>query len=278
MLDSKLRSIWMGLFAVALWAAIPAFVKIGSTFETLPFLLVLRFAIASVFFIPLIPKMRARLSKIPLKLYVAMTVCLGANFYFQGLAMIHLPVSWYLIIFCLNPLFALVFMGIAFNRRLLLGVVLSIAGTMLFVNPQEIQSTYGWLPIFYVFIGMMTWVAYTVLIKRFQAVFTNAEVTGLTQFSALFACAAIWMFNGLHTFQLTSENTTSVLALGVLTPLAYFSFASCLKTMPRFGVVSQYLEPVFGILIGVLFFQETLSTVQIIGSAMIVFGSVTIES
>ena len=170
------------------------------------------------------------------------------------------------------------FLGVHFNRRLVIGILLSIAGTLLFVNPSEVRASYGWLPILYVFIGMMTWVAYTLLIKKFQVVYSNVEVTALTQFCALIACSTIWAASGFQTFQLGSENLASVLALGALTPLAYFGFASCLRALPKFGVVSQYLEPVFGIAIGYFFFRESLSTAQLVGSAMIVFGSVTIEN
>jgi len=276
--ESKLKPISLGIFAVALWAAIPAFVKVGSTLETLPFLLLLRFLIASLFFVALVPRIFSKLRQLPAHLYLALTICLGANFFFQGMAMLYLPVSWYLIIFCLNPLFALLFLGVPFSRKLILGIGLSIGGTLLFVNLNEVQTAYGWLPLVYVAIGMMTWVAYTLLVKRFQIVYTNIEVTALTQFSALIACALIWAATGFGVFQLSTQHTASVLALGALTPLAYFGFTSCLRALPKFGVVSQYLEPVFGIAIGVFFFSESLSAAQLLGSAMIVFGSVTIEN
>lgn len=274
---SKLKLMGLGLFAVAIWAAIPAFVKIGSSADTLPFLLVLRFGIASIFFLGSLRTILTRVTKINLHLWLALIACLGANFYFQGLAMVDLPVSWYLIIFCLNPLFSLIFLGIRFNIKLIFGIVLSILGTLLFIDIEQIRFIYGIWPIIYITIGMFTWVIYTVLVKRFQLIYSNVEVTAVTQFCALLACLLIWIATGLNTFSLNSEAIIPVIALGVLTPLAYLGFTTCLKEMPKFGVVSQYLEPVFGLLIGYFIFKESLTNIQIAGSLMIIIGSVTVE-
>lgn len=276
--NSKIQAMALGLFAVALWAGIPAFVKIGSTVESLPFLILLRFSIASIFFLKLAPKIFRKIKQVGWFSVFTLSACLGANFYFQGLAMVSLPVSWYLIIFCLNPLFALILLGTKINMRLLLGIGASMLGTLLFININEIRTNYGLLPIVYIFIGMITWVLYTVLAKRFQKVYSSTEFTGLTQFAALFASLIIWITSGLPTMSLSTNSLMSVVALGALTPLAYFSFNSCLRASPQFGIVSQYLEPVFGIAIGICFFGEALSLVQIVGSALIIMGSVTMES
>jgi len=278
MTDPKIKPISMGLLAVALWAAIPAFVKIGSTAETLPFLLVLRFLISSLLFVPFLPQIWRKRRGTPLRWFLLMSLCLGANFFFQGLAMIKLPVSWYLIIFSLNPLFALILMGIQIRRRSFIGVTLAIAGTLLFVDSKEIHSNYGILPIIYVTIGMMTWVVYTLLARKFHVAYSNSEVTALTQFAALAACAVIWVFHGLPIAELNATHKMAVFALGVSTPLAYFGFNSCLRMLPRFGVVSQYLEPVFGVAIGIAFFNESLTLSQALGSFLIILGSTATES
>jgi len=57
--------------------------------------------------------------------------------------------------------------------------------------------------------------------------------------------------------------------------LAYFCFNESLRLSPSFCVLSQYLEPVIGIFIGVLFFQESLTAIQLVGSLLII-GSVAI--
>ena len=136
----------------------------------------------------------------------------------------------------------------------------------------------GILPVIYVTIGMLTWVVYTLLARKFHTIYSNSEVTALTQFAALAACVVIWIFHGLPNTELSTTHKMAVFALGALTPLAYFGFNSCLRTLPRFGVVSQYLEPVFGIAIGIAFFNESLTLSQALGSFLIVLGSAATES
>ena len=170
----------LGLFAVALWAAIPAFVKVVSTEASLSLLLVLRFAISSMIFAPTFRRLWLKRKAVPLRWTVLMSICLGANFYYQGLAMIKLPVSWYLIIFSLNPLLALILMGVKLTPSALVGVALALLGTLLFIDTTEIQSNYGFLSIVFVVIGMLTWVVYTLIVRKFHATHTNAEVTALT--------------------------------------------------------------------------------------------------
>jgi drug/metabolite transporter (DMT)-like permease len=267
----------LGIAAVFLWAAIPAFVKVGSAENNLSFLLVIRFLIATALFIPIFPKLFGRLKQIPLLFWFGLIVCMAANFYFQGLAMIHLPVSWYLIIFSLNPLFALMLLGVRLTKQGIWGIGLCMLGTFMFVDLDDLSKSYGTWALICLLIGMLTWVVYTWLAKKMQTVFSSFETTALTQAAALLGCTAIWLAEGMPSYQPNLSESGALLALGLLTPVAYFGFTTCLRSMPRFSVVSQYLEPVFGIVIGFMFFAETLSTIQLLGSAMIVFGSVTIE-
>jgi drug/metabolite transporter (DMT)-like permease len=272
------RPIIFGVLAVLIWAAIPAFVKVGSTVETLPFLLVLRFLIASLFFLPSIPSVREKCRTISAKSWLALTVILGANFYFQGLAMIELPVSWYLVIFCLNPILALLLLKIRLNWKVFLGLAGCVAGTLLFINPEEISTQYSIYAFICLFIGMLTWVIYTLMSKRFQQVLTSVEMTAVTQWLSLMAAAVIWIGLGSQMFKIDAAQMGAVVALGVFTPLAYYFFNACLRTHPKFSIVSQYLEPVFGIVIGFAFFGEQLGMIQLIGTALIVAGSTVIES
>lgn len=99
----------------------------------------------------------------------------------------------------------------------------------------------------------------------------------MTQFIAFLACLLVWVGSGSVTFSPSQTEWISILALGTLTPLAYYSFTSCLRVMPKFSIVSQYLEPVFGVLIGISLFGEVLTLPQVAGSILIIAGSVAIE-
>jgi len=276
-MKNTFNSILWGLTAVLIWAAIPAFVKIGSTTESLAFLLVCRFFIASLIFLPRIISILKKMTQINLNLWIGLIFILGANYYFQGLAMIELPVSWYLIIFCLNPILSLIFIGLEINKKTLISVGLSVLGTLLFVKFDEISKMQSLRPFIYITIGMLTWVAYTVVIKKFQVAFNNVETTAITQFVSFFSCVGIWIIDGTKIAALNSTQTLSILILGITTPIAYYGFNACLRKVPRFSIISQYLEPVFGVLIGLIFFQEFLSWAQYVGAALIIFGTVALE-
>ncbi len=265
--------IW-GLLAVLIWSAIPAFVKVGSTAETLPFLLVYRFLIASLIFAPFYKNIFKKMSQVPLKLWFSLIIILGANYYFQGLAMIDLPVSWYLIIFCLNPIFSLLLMGIKINRKTGFAIGLSVIGTLAFVRIDEVLQMKNLWPFLYITLGMFSWVFYTVVIKKFQIVYTNIETTALTQIVSLKACLIIWSALGSKVSSLNSSEIWAIVILGLSTPIAYFGFNVCLRKMPRFSVLSQYLEPVFGVIIGLMFFGEALSIIQFIGALLIIIATV----
>ncbi len=273
-MKNNYSAITWGLLAVLIWSAIPAFVKIGSTAETLPFLLVCRFLIASLLFAPFYKTIFNKVSQVPLKLWLSLTAILGANYYFQGLAMIDLPVSWYLIIFCLNPIFSLLFLGININRKTGLAIGLSVLGTLAFVRIDEVSQMKSLWPFLYITLGMFSWVFYTVVIKKFQTAYTNIETTALTQIISLVSCLVVWIILGSKVSSLNSSEVWAIMILGLSTPLAYFGFNVCLRQMPRFSVLSQYLEPVFGVIIGLMFFGESLSIIQSIGALLIIIATV----
>lgn len=264
-----------GTFAVLIWAAIPALVKTGSTGSNLSLLLMLRFLIASFLFLPIARSIWRKLNKPDLKILFAMSVVLGANFFFQGIAMQNLPASWYVVIFSLNPVLALIGVKTKMTSKILINIFLMLLGTVLFIDFKQVANSHLSLSFAYVFVGMLTWVSYTLLLTKIQKKFTDYEVTGLTQQLALISCFVIWLLCG-HPTDLIAGQIPSIISLGVLTPLAYFLFSYCLRRNPAFGILSQYLEPVFGVLIGYLFLNESLSYVQIIGALLIVWRSAKI--
>lgn len=269
------KSIFAGTLAVFLWAAIPALVKTGTTEENLSFLLVARFLISSLLFLPVCKIILARLPQIPKILLVKLSVILGANYYFQGLAMHLVPASWYVVIFSLNPIIAILLLKIPMTPRKWMGFSLAFFGTLLFTWGQ--MSSAPWLALVFIAIGMLTWVLYTQTICQFHKVFNDVESSAITQFASLLSCSLIWLAHGLPIQSLDTVQLSSVLVLGLTTPLAYYCFSYCLRKTLAFGIVSQYLEPVFGVLIGMTFFQEKLMVLQIIGASAIVLGSIQIE-
>jgi len=272
---TNIKSILAGILAVFLWAAIPALVKTGTNEENLTLLLVIRFVISSLIFLPLLKTVVSRLDQIPKKQIILLTCVLGANYYFQGLAMHLVPASWYVVIFSLNPILALLMMKVRLSSRKWFGIALAFLGTLMFTVGQI--QTAPWQALVFITIGMLTWVLYTQIIQKFQNVYADVESSAVTQFLSLGACLLIWLGHGVPIQALAPQQWSSLIVLGLTTPLAYYCFSYCLRKTPAFGIVSQYLEPVFGVFIGVLFFHETLTLLQIAGATAITLGSLQVE-
>lgn len=271
----NLKSILAGILAVFLWAAIPALVKTGTNENNLTLLLVIRFLISSVVFLPLLKTVLQRLPQIPIKTLLLLTIVLGANYYFQGLAMHLVPASWYVVVFSLNPILALLLLKVPLNTRKWSGIILAFLGTLLFTVGQ--MSSAPWQALVFITIGMLTWVLYTQIIQKFQSIYNDVESSAITQLVSLGACTVLWLAHGTPAQSLEPQQWTSLIILGLTTPLAYYCFSYCLRKTPAFGIVSQYLEPVFGVLIGIIFFHESLTLLQVLGASAITLGSLQVE-
>lgn len=69
-------------------------------------------------------------------------------YYLQTAALKSFPVSWYLVIFSLNPLLTLIIMNTKFNRQFIISILMAIVGTMMFVNANELGvhiPVAGWI-------------------------------------------------------------------------------------------------------------------------------------
>lgn len=136
----------------------------------------------------------------------------------------NLPASWSVVIFSLNPIFALIGLKTKLTRMLIANVLLMFFGTLLFIDFQQVISNHLSISLLYVFIGMLTWVFYTFLLARIQNKFSDMESTGLTQQLALIASLIIWLIKGFP-IGFSESQIPSVIILGLFTPAAYFLFS-----------------------------------------------------
>jgi drug/metabolite transporter (DMT)-like permease len=273
-MSTKTWAVLMGVLAVVIWAAIPAFVKVGSNQISLSLLLLIRFLVATLLVSFYVPRVVAKLKNLSVGYIAVLTGILGLNYYSQGLAMSELPVSWYVVVFSLNPILALLLMGLKLGKRQLFSVGGAVLGTLLFLNLSDFGAGVSVKGLLCLVLGMLTWVGYTIWIKRVHGKFNSIESTVLTQICSLLACFLIWLGSGVPMPEAGQSLSIYMpaLILGLSTPVAYFAFNFSLKEYPFFGVVSQYLEPVVGVAIGLCFFQEQLSGLQWLGSVLIIIS------
>ncbi|MGZ3772560.1 MAG: DMT family transporter [Pseudobdellovibrionaceae bacterium] len=256
--------------SVLIWSIAPVIMKFGLSSMELPFLLIIRFTVSSLVFLPLIGNVFRKAHRLSLWKWAIFFGIISVIYYLQMAALKSFPVSWYLIVFALNPLLTLVFNKTKFSKRLFISLGFAIFGSTLFLKVSELKVSIpleGWI---YMIGGMFAWVAYTVLLPKLQQVYDDVEITALTSFVGFIAAIFIFAASGKNHFNFNMPGTVSSISLGILFPLAYYLFSVAIRHKPTFGIVCQYLEPVFGIAIAVIVLGENLQWIQVLGGTMIV--------
>lgn len=267
---TQFRVIAAGLLAVFIWGAIPVAVKLTLSTLSVSQYLFLRFAMGLVIMTPWLRLVMRKRVSFNLWWWIALTLDLGANYFFQTLAMQGMPASWYIVIFALNPILALVVLRVRLTKRVWLSVAVATLGTLLFTQTGDFSTPIRTLDVVCIVIGMLTWVFYTLIVSKLQKHYSDVEITAVTQFLSFVAVVVIWGASGFPFVGLQGEGLGGVLFLGLCTPAAYFLFSYALRYMPAFGVASQYMEPVFGVALAYLVFGETLTLAQSAGAVGII--------
>jgi drug/metabolite transporter (DMT)-like permease len=263
-----------GTISVFIWALLPVIIK--SSFQELPvsYFLVLRFSFATLFMGILMYKIWRELLKFNWNQHLQFLLILGANYSLQSLAIKELPLSWYIIIFALNPILTLLFMKIKFSRQLILSILLGVSGVCFFIF-KDLQnlSSLPFKSFFYLLGGMITWVLYTLKAKSAQKIISDSGLTLYTQVISLIACLLIWMLDKAP--QVPLENLSfisygSIVLSGFGVPLAYYLYLYSLRRTPVFCQMSQYLELIFGLIFSWILYQEEFHEFKIIGAGLII--------
>ena len=270
--ETNLKAVFAGILAIILWGAIPALVKVGAGTLPISFLLLLRFTISFLLVLPIILKTSDRFKLIDKTTWAGLLIVLGANYFFQALAMVELPISWYVVIFSLNPVLALLSLRLKINLKSWMACGVAAISTFVFVRADEFAGHITALGVISLVVGMLTWVGYTYIAKRLQGLFNDGEVTAITQMISMLSVLIMWLGQGTPVVPLSSEAFISVLVLGITSPLAYWSFSYSLRYIPVFCIMSQYLEPVVGLLLGFFYFNEVLGTQQLVGSTLLILS------
>lgn len=265
-----------GTISVFIWALLPIIIK--SSFQEIPvsFFLILRFSFATVFMGILMWKLWREILKFSWSQHLQFIFILGANYSLQSLAIKDLPVSWYIIIFALNPLLTLLLMKIKWNHHLILSIFLGLSGVSLFIF-KDLQNLNS-LPLksfLYLFGGMLTWVLYTLKAKSAQKIISDSGLTLYTQFISFIACLIVWLLDSTPTISLSNLSLISfgsILLSGIGVPLAYYLYLYSLRRTPVFCQMSQYLELIFGLIFSWVLYQENFHEFKILGTGLIIMS------
>ncbi len=293
MKNNKTLSAYLGLFLMTTIVGLAfIFVKIGLEYTSAVDLLAHRFSIALISVITLL---MLRVIKIPKPSYKKLINLIGLSifypvlfFLFQALGMQYSSASEAGIIFAMLPIITLIVAQIFLKETTTIlqktGIILSVLGIVyIILNKGGFANNSNNIKGFVLlFVSILSFTGYLVLGKKKGVHFTPVE---MTVWITIIACVIfnIWSIfkhlqNGTigHFFQPFEQGNFiwSILYLGILsTVLTSFLTNYALPIIPASQIaVFNNLSPIFAVIGGILFLNETLYGYHILGGILVFIG------
>ncbi len=241
----------------------------------------LRYAVASIIILPFIPYQKNLLEIFKKNLKYFLSISAGSILLTLGLltSVIFIEVSLTILIFCLYPIYVLLFSIIVDKEKILLTVKIlffvTFLGIVLVIGPSfKVINIVGILLAFLASLGStsMIIVNQKMSIKGISPIPINIFINVFNTF---------FFFVILKIFFSLNFNFDINIYLLILIPSVCYSFAllSQLIAIPKIGqsytALFLYLEPVVGVLGAVFLLNENLETYQMIGASIVIISLVS---
>ena len=238
----------------------------------------LRYAVASIIILPFIPYQKNLLEIFTKNLKYFLSISAGSILLTLGLltSVIFIEVSLTILIFCLYPIYVLLFSIIVDKEKISLTVKIlffvTFLGIVLVIGPSfKVINIVGILLAFLASLGStsMIIVNQKMSIKGISPIPINIFIN---VFNTFFFFVILKIF-----FSLNFNFDISIYLL-ILIPSVCYSFAllSQLIAIPKIGqsytALFLYLEPVVGVLGAVFLLKENLETYQMIGASIVIIS------
>ena len=238
----------------------------------------LRYAVASIIILPFIPYQKNLLEIFKKNLKYFLSISAGSILLTLGLltSVIFIEVSLTILIFCLYPIYVLLFSIIIDKEKILLIVkflfFVTFLGIVLVIGPSfKVINIIGILLAFLASLGStsMIIVNQKMSIKGISPIPINIFIN---VFNTIFFFVILKIFFSLN------FNFDINIYLLILIPSVCYSFAllSQLIAIPKIGqsytALFLYLEPVVGVLGAVFLLKENLETYQMIGASIVIIS------
>ena len=238
----------------------------------------LRYAVASIIILPFIPYQKNLLEIFKQNLKYFLSISAGSILLTLGLltSVIFIEVSLTILIFCLYPIYVLLFSIIVDKEKISLTVKIlffvTFLGIVLVIGPSfKVINIVGILLAFLASLGStsMIIVNQKMSIKGISPIPINIFIN---VFNTFFFFVILKIF-----FSLNFNFDISIYLL-ILIPSVCYSFAllSQLIAIPKIGqsytALFLYLEPVVGVLGAVFLLKENLETYQMIGASIVIIS------
>ena len=238
----------------------------------------LRYAVASIIILPFIPYQKNLLEIFKKNLKYFLSISAGSILLTLGLltSVIFIEVSLTILIFCLYPIYVLLFSIIVDKEKISLTVKIlffvTFLGIILVIGPSfKVINIIGILLAFLASLGStsMIIVNQKMSIKGISPIPINIFIN---VFNTIFFFVILKIFFSLN------FNFNINIYLLILIPSVCYSFAllSQLIAIPKIGqsytALFLYLEPVVGVLGAVFLLKENLETYQLIGASIVIIS------
>ncbi len=238
----------------------------------------LRYAVASIIILPFIPYQKNLLEIFQKNLKYFLSISAGSILLTLGLltSVIFIEVSLTILIFCLYPIYVLLFSIIVDKEKISLTVKIlffvTFLGIVLVIGPSfKVINIIGILLAFLASLGStsMIIVNQKMSIKGISPIPINIFIN---VFNTIFFFVILKIFFSLN------FNFDINIYLLILIPSVCYSFAllSQLIAIPKIGqsytALFLYLEPVVGVLGAVFLLKENLETYQMIGASIVIIS------
>lgn len=264
------------LFAVFIWGAFPTLIKGALQFTSVEQLLTLRFLISIILFLFIVPSTIKKIRQVPWKNFLAFALASITVFYSQTCALDKVPASWYVAVFTFAPIVFLLVYRERLNYLGKIGSALAIIGMVIFFISMHNAAGMSFWHVALLIISMLAWVAYSVTAKNLHHVFKDRELVTLTSLIGLVSSLFFWSLHGFQAQSLSFSGAALCLLAGIVLPAALVAYSFSLRFKPVFAMFSQYLEPVFGLIIAALFLGERMHLLQYIAALIIIFGTLLV--
>ena len=236
----------------------------------------LRYAVASIIILPFVPYQKNLISNYKENFRYFLSIAVGSIFLTLGLltSVIFIEVSLTILIFCLYPIYVLLYSIIIDKEKILLTVkilfFITFLGIVMVLGPSfKVINIVGILLAIVASLG-----ATSMIIINQKMSLKNISPIPINIFINIFN--TIFFFIILNIFFSLSFSFSMNIYLLILIPSICYSFAllSQLIAIPKIGqsytALFLYLEPVVGVLGAVFLLNENLETYQITGAFIVI--------
>jgi len=236
----------------------------------------LRYAVASIIILPFVPYQKNLISNYKKNFRYFLSIAVGSIFLTLGLltSVIFIEVSLTILIFCLYPIYVLLYSIIIDKEKILLTVkilfFITFLGIIMVLGPSfKVINIVGILLAIVASLG-----ATSMIIVNQKMSLKNISPIPINIFINIFN--TIFFFIILKIFFSLSFSFSINIYLLILIPSICYSFAllSQLIAIPKIGqsytALFLYLEPVVGVLGAVFLLKENLETYQITGAFIVI--------